>query len=54
MYFLTPTYLLAGFGSFERPLRSKREGRNPQTNEPMTIPMTKVPAFFALSSFGKK
>ena len=46
--------ILVGFGSFERPLRSKRKGHNPQTNQPMTIPTTKVPAFFALSSFGKK
>jgi DNA-binding protein HU-beta len=38
---------LVGFGSFERRERSEREGRNPKTNEPMTIPATKVPAFSA-------
>ncbi|MEH1922738.1 HU family DNA-binding protein [Nostoc sp.] len=38
---------LIGFGSFERRDRSEREGRNPKTNEPMTIPATKVPAFSA-------
>ena len=34
---------LVGFGSFERRERSEREGRNPKTNEPMTIPATRVP-----------
>ncbi|WP_138506580.1 HU family DNA-binding protein [Nostoc sp. PA-18-2419] len=38
---------LIGFGTFERRDRSEREGRNPKTNEPMTIPATKVPAFSA-------
>ena len=36
---------LVGFGSFERRERSEREGRNPKTNERMTIPATRVPAF---------
>jgi DNA-binding protein HU-beta len=34
-----------GFGSFEVRERAARTGRNPQTNEPMDIPATKVAAF---------
>ncbi|MBD2512371.1 HU family DNA-binding protein [Nostoc sp.] len=45
---------LVGFGSFERRDRSEREGRNPKTNEPMTIPATKVPAFSAGKQFKEK
>ncbi|MEH1770918.1 MAG: HU family DNA-binding protein [Nostoc sp.] len=45
---------LVGFGSFERRARSEREGRNPKTNEPMTIPATKVPAFSAGKQFKEK
>ncbi|MEH2322434.1 MAG: HU family DNA-binding protein [Nostoc sp.] len=45
---------LVGFGSFERRERSEREGRNPKTNEPMTIPATKVPAFSAGKAFKEK
>ncbi|MEH2038417.1 HU family DNA-binding protein [Nostoc sp.] len=46
---------LIGFGSFERrPSRSEREGRNPKTNEPMTIPATRVPAFSAGKQFKEK
>ncbi|MEH1945374.1 MAG: HU family DNA-binding protein [Nostoc sp.] len=51
---------LIGFGSFERRVacrrrhRSEREGRNPKTNEPMTIPATKVPAFSAGKQFKEK
>ncbi|MEH2227229.1 HU family DNA-binding protein [Nostoc sp.] len=45
---------LVGFGSFERRDRSEREGRNPKTNEPMTIPATKVPAFSAGKLFKEK
>ncbi|MBD2513228.1 HU family DNA-binding protein [Nostoc muscorum FACHB-395] len=45
---------LIGFGSFERRDRSEREGRNPKTNEPMTIPATKVPAFSAGKQFKEK
>ena len=45
---------LIGFGSFERRDRSEREGRNPKTNEPMTIPATIVPAFSACCSLKKK
>jgi DNA-binding protein HU-beta len=45
---------LVGFGSFERRDRSEREGRNPKTNEPMTIPATIVPAFSAGKQFKEK
>ncbi|MBD2244363.1 HU family DNA-binding protein [Nostoc sp. FACHB-888] len=51
---------LIGFGSFERRVacrrrhRSEREGRNPKTSEPMTIPATIVPAFSACYSLKKK
>ncbi|MBD2527107.1 HU family DNA-binding protein [Nostoc sp. FACHB-133] len=45
---------LIGFGSFERRDRSEREGRNPKTNEPMTIPATKVPAFSVGKQFKEK
>ncbi|MBD2536752.1 HU family DNA-binding protein [Nostoc flagelliforme FACHB-838] len=45
---------LVGFGSFERRDRSEREGRNPKTNEPMTIPATRVPAFSARKLFREK
>ncbi|MBE9002066.1 HU family DNA-binding protein [Nostoc sp. LEGE 12447] len=45
---------LIGFGSLERRERSEREGRNPKTNEPMTIPATRVPAFSAGKQFREK
>ena len=45
---------LVGFGSFERRERSEREGRNPKTNEPMTIPATRVPGFSAGKAFKEK
>jgi DNA-binding protein HU-beta len=45
---------LIGFSSFERRDRSEREGRNPKTNEPMTIPATRVPAFSAGKLFREK
>ncbi|MBD2730700.1 HU family DNA-binding protein [Nostoc sp. FACHB-892] len=45
---------LIGFGSFERRERSEREGRNPKTNEPMTIPATKVPGFSPGKLFKEK
>ena len=38
---------LIGFGSFEVRKRAARKGRNPQTNEEMKIPPSKVPAFKA-------
>lgn len=36
---------LVGFGTFEVRERAERKGRNPQTNEEITIPASKVPAF---------
>lgn len=36
---------LSGFGAFEVKLREARIARNPHTNEPMTVPPTRVPAF---------
>ena len=41
---------LIGFGTFEVRTRAAREGRNPQSGEPLKIPKKKVPAFKA----GKK
>ncbi|MBD2535269.1 HU family DNA-binding protein [Nostoc flagelliforme FACHB-838] len=45
---------LVGFGSFERRERSEREGRNPKTQEIMTIPATRVPAFSPGKLFKEK
>ncbi|NEO84009.1 MAG: HU family DNA-binding protein [Spirulina sp. SIO3F2] len=45
---------LVGFGSFEPRERKAREGRNPKTGEPMTIPATVVPAFSAGKLFKEK
>ena len=38
---------LIGFGTFEVRTRAAREGRNPQTGDPIKIPEKKVPAFKA-------
>ncbi len=38
---------LVGFGTFEVRQRSERQGRDPRTNNPITIPASKVPAFKA-------
>ena len=38
---------ITGFGTFQIRKRKKREGRNPQTGEPIQIPATKFPAFSA-------
>ena len=38
---------LPGFGTFEVGKRAAREGRNPQTGEPMTIAASKMPKFKA-------
>ncbi len=42
---------LIGFGTFEMRARSERTGRDPRTNEPITIPATNVPAFKAGKAF---
>jgi DNA-binding protein HU-beta len=36
---------IVGFGTFEVRNRQARQGVNPSTKEPITIPATKVPAF---------
>ncbi len=36
-----------GFGTFEVRTRAERQGRNPRTNDVMTIPASKCPAFKA-------
>ena len=38
---------VAGFGTFSVSHRAKREGRNPQTGEPMTIPASNSVRFKA-------
>ena len=38
---------LMGFGTFEVRERPERQGRNPATNEAVTIPASKAPAFKA-------
>ena len=39
--------IIRGFGVFVGRKRKKRQGRNPQTGESITIPATKFPAFTA-------
>jgi DNA-binding protein HU-beta len=38
---------LSGFGTFSVSNRKERTGRNPRTNEPITIPASKNPKFKA-------
>ena len=38
---------LIGFGTFEVKERAAREGRNPRTNETITIAASKIPSFKA-------
>ena len=38
---------IAGFGTFSIRARAARQGRNPQTGEPLTIAASKAPAFKA-------
>ncbi len=45
---------LVGFGSFEPRPRKERQGHNPQTGKPLTIPATTVPAFSAGKAFKDK
>lgn len=42
---------LVGFGTFERRERKERTGCDPRTNQPITIPASKVPAFKAGKAF---
>ena len=41
------TVSLVGFGSFGVKERAERQGRNPQTGEPITIKAGKIPSFKA-------
>lgn len=45
---------LVGFGSFETRERAAREGRNPQTKEPIQIEACTVPVFKAGAAFKEK
>lgn len=38
---------VVGFGTFEVRSRAEKQGRNPKTGEPITVPAAKVPAFKA-------
>lgn len=40
-------FTITGFGTFGTRRRKKREGRNPRTGEPITIPAMNVPTFRA-------
>ena len=42
---------LVGFGTFERRERKERTGCDPRTNQKITIPASKVPAFKAGKAF---
>lgn len=42
---------IVGFGTFELHNRSERQGRDPRTNKPITIPASRVPAFKAGKAF---
>ncbi len=42
---------IVGFGTFEVRSRSERQGRDPRTNNPITIPASKSPAFKAGKAF---
>ena len=43
--------VLVGFGSFETKKRAARKGKNPRTNEEITIPASKSPVFKAGKAF---
>lgn len=45
---------LIGFGAFEPRSRKERQGKNPRTGEPLTIPATTVPAFSPGKLFKEK
>jgi len=45
---------ITGFGTFERRKRKKRNGRNPQTGETITIAAAKYPAFVAGKSLKER
>ena len=43
--------LIPGLGTFDRRIRAAREGRNPQTGEPMQIEASTTPGFKAAAGF---
>eukprot|EP00877_Chromochloris_zofingiensis_P007136 jgi/Chrzof1/2676/Cz11g24240.t1 len=45
---------IPGFGTFKRRERNARNGRNPQTGEPLQIPAKNAPAFVAGKGFKDK
>lgn len=45
---------IVGFGTFELRSRSERQGRDPRTNTPITIPASRTPAFKAGKAFKKE
>ena len=42
---------IVGFGSFEGKERAERQGRDPRSNTPITIPASTVPKFKASKNF---
>ena len=45
------SFQLIGFGTFKAVERAARKGRNPSTNEEITIPATRSPKFVAGAAF---
>lgn len=45
---------LVGFGTFEAKKRAERQGKNPRTKEPITIPASTVPVFKAGKEFKER
>lgn len=45
---------LVGFGTFEAKKRAARNGRNPRTKDPISIPASTVPVFKAGKQFKDK
>ena len=42
---------LVGFGTFKATRKTERQGRNPRTGDPLTIPAATVPSFTAGKNF---
>lgn len=45
---------IPGFGTFEVRVRTERQGTNPQTRQPMTIPAGRAPGFVAGSGLRER
>jgi len=45
---------ITGFGTFQIRKRKKREGRNPQTGEPIQIPASRFPAFTSVRALKQR